>query len=145
MGMGGGSGEDMINDINVTPLVDVCLVLVIIFMAVSPFGLQTGINVLQQKAKAAVGKVAESDTVTVKLTKQLKLTIDGKPVSFEALGATLRARLDGTQEKMVIVTADEQNVVEHVVKVMDTAKQAGAKKLAIMMTEPPKAAGGGGR
>ena len=48
-------------DINVTPLVDVCLVLVIIFMVVSPFAIQSGIQVLQTKAKAAVGKVADSE------------------------------------------------------------------------------------
>ena len=61
--------EDPITEINLTPLVDVSLVLVIIFMAVAPFAMQAGIKVLQSKASARIGKVSLSDSVQVKLTK----------------------------------------------------------------------------
>ncbi len=130
--------DDAITEINVTPLVDVSLVLVIIFMAIAPFGLQAGIQVLQSKAKASVGKVQASQNVNVRLTKDGKLTVNGKKTTFAKLWRVIAKSLGKSKDKMVILTADAENRVGDVVTVLDTARQAGAKKLAIVKSEGTK-------
>lgn len=124
--------NDPITDINVTPLVDVSLVLVIIFMAVAPFAVQAGIRVLQSKARAAVGKVSVSDSVQVKLDKEGKLSVNGRQVGRDAFFESISSALAASRDKMVIVTADSQNRVGDVVGILDESKQAGALKLAVM-------------
>ncbi|MBI4345961.1 MAG: biopolymer transporter ExbD [Elusimicrobia bacterium] len=139
------SEDGEITDINVTPLVDVCLVLVIIFMAVAPFAVTAGIKVLETRAKAAEGKTAATENVQVKLTVEGKLTINGKPATFDGLPQALLEAITNSKDKMVIVTADVKNKVGQVVTILDTAKQNGAQKLAIMREEtaPPAGAHGG--
>ncbi|MBI5203155.1 MAG: biopolymer transporter ExbD [Elusimicrobia bacterium] len=133
-----------ITDINVTPLVDVCLVLVIIFMAVAPFAVTAGIKVLETRAKAAEGKTTASENVSVKLALDGTLTINGKPTTFEALPQVLLEAITNSKDKMVIVTADAKNKVGQVVTILDTAKQSGAQKLAIMREEAAPAPEGQG-
>lgn len=127
--------EDAITDINVTPLVDVSLVLVIIFMAIAPFGLQAGIKVLQSKSKTAVGKVSASQNVNVRIDKTGKVTVNGRETDFVLLHAVLQEALSKSKDKMVILTADEENLVGQVVNLLDSSKRAGAKKMAIMKNE----------
>ena len=136
--------EEAITGINVTPLVDVCLVLVIIFMAVAPFAIQAGIKVLQSKSKAAQGKASASENVNVKLTADGRLTVNGKGTSFEALAQVLELAIASSKDKMVIVTADAKNKVGQVVQILDMAKQAHAEKLAIMKEEGPAPEASGG-
>src|SRR5579885_3295698 len=102
----GAKGEGPITAINVTPLVDVCLVLVIIFMAVAPMAVTLGIKVLESRASTAEGKASAEENVNVK-----------------------------SKDKTVIVSADAKNHVGQVVEVLDASKQAGALKLAVMKAE----------
>lgn len=132
MGMSSGSSEDPITDINLTPLVDVSLVLVIIFMAVAPFAIQAGIKVLQSKASAQVGKVSLSESVQVKLTKDGLLTLNGAGLTREEYSAAVAKALLKSADKFVIVKADTENKVGQVVGLLDDAKQAGALKMALM-------------
>lgn len=136
---GGGAQRDdeAITDINLTPLVDVSLVLVIIFMAVAPFAVQAGIKVLESRAKAAEGKAALSENVQVVLKEDGTLTINGRKAALEALFASLQEALMSSKEKMVVITADDKNRVGQVVDILDAAKQAGALKLAILKHEGP--------
>ena len=107
MAIGTGSkGEEPITAINVTPLVDVCLVLVIIFMAVAPFALTQGIKVLQSSGKAAQGKASAEENVNVKLTGDGRLTINGAAADFSDLGSRLIQALAKSKDKLVIVSAD---------------------------------------
>jgi biopolymer transport protein ExbD len=124
--------DDPITDINVTPLVDVSLVLVIIFMAIAPFGMQAGIKVLQSKANVSVGKTKASENVSVRLREDGSMTVNGKKTANMNLLKTIRGYLGASKDKMVMLNADEGNFVGDVVFILDTAKQAGAKKLAIM-------------
>ena len=126
-----------ITDINLTPLVDVCLVLVIIFMAVAPFALKTGINVLRSKSGAAQGKASVSENVMVKLTKDGKITVNGKAIDNgpTTLLDMIAGSLELSKDRMVIVSADGGNRVGEVVSVLDISKQAGAIKLAVMQNE----------
>ena len=126
------TSQDPITEINLTPLVDVSLVLVIIFMAVAPFALQAGIKVLQSSASAKVGKVSLSDSVQVKLTKAGALSVNGAPTAAENFSAALSKALETSKDKFVIVKADEVNKVGEVVTLLDEARQAGAVKMALM-------------
>lgn len=130
--------EDAITDINLTPLVDVSLVLVIIFMAIAPFALQSGIKVLESKAKAAVGKVSASENVAIRLTRERILTVNGKAIPFEGLRAAVAEAVVRSKDRMAILTADDDNKVGDVVFILDTAKEGGALKLAIMRKETEK-------
>ena len=124
--------DDAITDINVTPLVDVSLVLVIIFMAVAPFAVQSGIKVLQSKASAQVGKVSLSESVQVKLTAEGRVTLNGVEVLLPEFPLSIARVLAASKDKFVLIKADDGNKVGEVVSLMDAAKQAGAVKMALM-------------
>ncbi|HOW89902.1 MAG TPA: biopolymer transporter ExbD [Elusimicrobiales bacterium] len=124
--------EDAITDINVTPLVDVSLVLVIIFMAVAPFAVQSGIKVLQSKASAQVGKVSMSESIQVKLTSEGRLTLNGAQVALQEFPQRIAGALAASKDRFVLIRADDGNRVGEVVSLMDAAKQAGAAKMALM-------------
>ena len=126
------NNEEPITEINLTPLVDVSLVLVIIFMAVAPFAITAGIKVLQSKASTQVGKVSISDSIQVRLDKAGKLTLNGAEVTREIYPAEVAKALLKSQDKFVIVKADTDNRVGQVVTLLDEAKQAGALKMALM-------------
>ncbi len=144
MAIGAGSrGDEPITAINVTPMIDVCLVLVIIFMAIAPMAMTVGIKVLESRAKAAEGKASAEENVNVKLTADGKITINGVEVAPDALGTGLVGALSKSKDKMVIVTADDGNHVGQVVGILDTARQAGAVKLAILKNEAAPAPQGG--
>lgn len=128
---------DPITDINVTPLVDVSLVLVIIFMAIAPFAMQSGIKVLESKAKAAVGKVSATENVSIRLSKDGRILINGKEAARAGLSGAVAEALAASKDRMVTLSADDENLVGDVVEVLDAAKQAGAQKIAIMTTEKP--------
>jgi len=124
--------DEAITDINVTPLVDVSLVLVIIFMAVAPFAVQSGIKVLQSKASAQVGKVSAAESLQIKLNIDGRITINGAEIQAADLPLRIAAALLSSKDKFVIIKADDGNKVGEVVGLMDTAKQAGAIKMALM-------------
>ena len=121
-----------ITDINVTPLVDVCLVLVIIFMAVAAFTLQAGIEVATTRLGAAKGKAALSENVRVMLDDKGVLRVNGRKISWDKLDQTLREALMKSRDKLVSLDASPQATVGQVVEILDASKQNGARRLALM-------------
>ncbi|MCX5776191.1 MAG: biopolymer transporter ExbD [Candidatus Firestonebacteria bacterium] len=121
-----------IADINITPLVDVCLVLVIIFMVTANFTMQGGINLTQSALGAASGKQSTEENVKIILTKDDKILLNGRLISKDNLESELRAGIAKSRDKLVTIVADKANRVESVVDVMDLAKQAGALKLSVL-------------
>ena len=138
MAGGGQQDEGPITAINVTPLVDVCLVLVIIFMAVAPMAVTLGIKVLESRPSNAEGKASVDENVQIKVALDGSITVNGTKTDGLTFRGVLADALSHSKDKMVIVTADAKNKVGLVVSVLDASKQAGALKLAIM-----KAAEGG--
>lgn len=124
--------EEPITEINVTPLVDVALVLVIIFMAVSPFMVQAGLKVTESKSGAATGKHSLEENVQITLTAENKIFLNGAEVALAELGSPLKQALAKSKDGLVTVQADKSNRVGQVVEVLDLAKQMGAKKVAIL-------------
>ena len=95
------AADEPITDINVTPLVDICLVLVIIFMAIAPLAMVAGVSVLHSHGKAAVGKTSLAESVKVKLTLNGRLTVNGVPVAPAALAQSISAALLRCKDKTV--------------------------------------------
>ena len=124
--------EEPITRINVTPLVDVCLVLVIIFMAVAPMAVTLGIKVLETRPSNAEGKASVDENVQVKVSLDGSITVNGGKTDGLTFRGALVNALARSKDKMVIVTADSRNKVGLVVSVLDASKQAGALKLAVM-------------
>ncbi len=127
--------DEPITAINVTPLVDVCLVLVIIFMAVAPMAVTLGIKVLESRASNAEGKASVDENVQVKIALDGGITVNGVKTDGMTFRGVLGAALSKSKDKMVIVTADAKNKVGQVVEVLDASKQAGAQKLAVMKAD----------
>lgn len=127
--------DEPITAINVTPLVDVCLVLVIIFMAVAPMAVTLGIKVLESRASNAEGKASVDENVQVKISLDGGITVNGTKTDGMTFRAVLAGALSRSKDKMVIVTADARNHVGQVVEVLDASKQAGALKLAVMKAD----------
>ena len=127
--------DEPITGINVTPLVDVCLVLVIIFMAVAPMAVTLGIKVLETRPSNAEGKSSVDENVQVKVALDGTITVNGTKTDGLTFRGVLVDALARSKDKMVIVTADAKNKVGQVVEVLDASKQAGALKLAVMKAE----------
>ncbi len=127
--------DEPITQINVTPLVDVCLVLVIIFMAVAPMAVTLGIKVLESRPSNAEGKASVDENVQVKLGLDGVITVNGTKTDGLTFRGVLAGALTHSKDKMVIVTADSKNHVGQVVEILDASKQAGALKLSVMKAD----------
>lgn len=129
MSMKTGGGEDEpITDINVTPLVDVCLVLVIILMVTAPIMVQSDLKVTIPKAITDEAK--SEDRVTVTIDKEGKISVNEKNVTIgrDLEEWTIR-KLDKSTDKVVIIKADEAVDEGIVLDALDDIKKAKPKKV----------------
>jgi biopolymer transport protein ExbD len=122
--------KGIIADINMIPLIDVSLILLIIFMVITPFLVQSQIQVNLPKASEAAGGPDEN-VITVQLAENGMVTVEGKAVRFENLAKELTLRLSKSYKKTVLVQADRTVSIERVVSALDTAKKLGASKVGI--------------
>ncbi len=129
----GGGGKQAVSDINVTPLVDVMLVLLIIFMVSAPM-MNTGIDVDLPAAQAPQVTVDE-EKLLLTVTKDNKVFLGRDEVPFERLEPTLLANERMQREKELYVQADETVPYGFVVKVIAIVKKAGITKLGLV-TDP---------
>jgi biopolymer transport protein TolR len=129
---GGGSGRFM-SDINVTPLVDVMLVLLIIFMVTAPMMMQ-GVNVsLPQTSPKPLP--AEKEHLAVTIDRNQQIFINDYKVSLEALKEKMEKILVGKADNQVYLRADRNVPYGVVVRVISEVKSAGVEKLGVV-TEP---------
>ena len=125
--------EAPITDINVTPLVDVCLVLVIIFLVTAPAIYQSGITVSSPKLKQAEeGHQATELKVNIFLTADGKTFLNEQQVSLQDLPHQVGELLKRSPNKLVIVSAEDNVLHDRVVQVLDMAKQKGALRLSVL-------------
>jgi biopolymer transport protein ExbD len=116
-------------DINLTPLIDVTLQLVIFFMITASFMAQTGIDV--KLPKASTKDLQQQKELTATISKDKKIYLNEDLVSLSELSDRLVKAQTPGNKSVLIIKADE--VVPHglVVKVMDVAKKSGIENLAI--------------
>ena len=126
----GGNGEnsDIMAEINITPLTDIFLVLLIIFMITSSAMIESGGKVNLPKA---VATQSESRGTTVTLSPKHEIYVNQKKVSEEGLEAALKDALNANANKIVILRGDKDVLLGDTVKVMSIIKRAGASEIAI--------------
>lgn len=122
-----------LSDINVTPLVDVMLVLLIIFMVTAPL-MQQGIDVNLPKAKGKELR-AEEERIMVIITKGNKIYINKNFIELSELGKKLQSIYERRTDKEVFLKADKDVPYGFVVRAMSEIRSAGIEKLG-MVTEP---------
>src|SRR5689334_2387207 len=145
MDLGGAKGG-VKSDINVTPLVDVMLVLLIIMMLVAPL-LQQGITVTLPKATNSVDKPETRGQTTVAISVDKHVYLNAKEVEDkEKLGETVKALLEDKKadEKVVFIKADQGVEYGAVMQTMDQLRAAGIEDMGLI-TEKPQGASGGGQ
>jgi biopolymer transport protein TolR len=134
----GRSGRSMVSDINVTPFVDVMLVLLIIFMVAAPMMIQ-GIDVNLPKTTAQ-SIPNEEERLVVSISDDRRIFINETPVGIDALSPELERILRSCGEKRgVILRADRKVDYGFVIEVMGMIRQAGIQQIG-MVTEPPAGA-----
>jgi biopolymer transport protein TolR len=129
----GGNKSQLMSDINVTPFVDVMLVLLIIFMVTAPMMMQ-GVDVSLPEATAEPLE-SEKEHLIITIDTKNQVFINDFQVSVEGLGEKLKKILEGRSDREVFLKADKDISYGTVVQVMAEAKGAGVEKLG-MVTEP---------
>jgi biopolymer transport protein ExbD len=134
MGMGGGGGRgEVTSDINVTPMADVMLVLLIIFMVVTPM-LQKGQTVELAKTRNPIDmkEADRDDAVLVTVTRDGKLYLGQEKVTTDALATKVNDLLASRLEKKVFVKSDLRAKYGDVVQVVDNIRNAGVDQIGLL-------------
>jgi biopolymer transport protein TolR len=131
MGMDVGGKKGPKGDINVTPLIDVVLVLLIIFMVLTPSVLKHLTAVVPKKSEDIAPQVGDS-AIVVEYTANRELTVNSEPVAPEAFAEKLAERLRTARQKAVFFKADDEAPYGEVVRLLDAARGAGAQTLAVI-------------
>lgn len=133
------SGQGGLNaEINVTPLVDVMLVLLIIFMVTAPM-LQTGVE-LELPQAAAQPLPAEGDDLRLSLDKHGQVFLGGKPLKWSELEEKLSTNAKIKAKGELYIEADKNLAYGLILRAMAIARQAGVHKL-MMVADPLDASG----
>jgi len=138
-GAGGGSPDEVKGDINVTPLVDVCLVLLIIFMVVTPM-LQQGVDVLLPNGPHAVKKPGEKNDLIISIKMDGSVFVADKWIPDKNLATFLRAEHQSDPRRTVMLKADKRINFGKVRMVMRAANEAEFTRVAVL-TENKQAGG----
>jgi len=134
---GGGRFGPALSDINVTPLVDVVLVLLIIFMVTAPM-MSRGIDVRLPRTES--GSDTTEDRLIVSVDRDSTIYLNDRPVNLALLTERLKSEMERTGTDFVFLRADQDVPYGRVMAVMDQIKRSGADKVG-MVTRPetPKA------
>jgi biopolymer transport protein TolR len=138
----GGSGEGPKSDINVTPLVDVMLVLLIIMMIVAPL-LQQGVSLTLPIASNSSEKPETQEDTVVAITANGRFHVNGIAVQEGDLRRRVEEALEQKKQRILIIRADEDAAYGDVMNAMDELRAAGLEDIGLI-TERRTQPGGGG-
>ncbi len=119
-----------LSEINVTPLVDVMLVLLIIFMVTAPM-MQSGIGVNLPQAETNSSPAEEGLTMTI--TKDRYIHIGESPINIFLLENKLKEYFYGKEKRVVFIRADESLPYGYVINVLDVTKKAGVEVVGLVV------------
>ncbi len=125
MGMQNNGEEEDIYGINVTPLVDVCLVLVIIFMVTAPMMVHPNMELALPKASTKEGEVKEN--ITISISSKGEWAINQDIVGKEGVAAQLLVMIKKNKDKYIVIRADKDAPWGAAEEAMFMAKKVGAK------------------
>ena len=140
MDLGGAKGG-VKSDINVTPLCDVMLVLLIIMMIVAPL-LQQGVSVQLPQANNTVDKPETQGQTVIAIARDKAMYLNAKPIQEAELATKINELLENQKEKVVLIKADQEVEYSAVMAAMDQLRQAGIEDIGLV-TDPKKAPAGG--
>lgn len=132
-----GRTQTALSDINITPLVDVVLVLLIIFMVTAPV-LQSGIEVNVPKTRTV--KEITEERLVISIDKQQRVFLGNQPININAIAATLQQKIRDPLHQSIFLRADEDVPFGAFATVMDAVKQSGIVNVSIV-TQPLEAHG----
>ncbi|NQZ96154.1 MAG: biopolymer transporter ExbD [Myxococcales bacterium] len=127
--------EGIVAEINITPLTDVFLVLLIIFMVTTSVAANQSKNVDLPGAEVSE---TTPEGVTITVTMQGEILVNDEPTNEAALYADLEAALSNATDKLVILRGDKKVLLGQAVNILDVAQQAGAKGIALATQHRPK-------
>ena len=129
-----GGDEDIVAEINMTPLIDIMLVLLIIFMVSSTAALESGMDIELPKA-AATNEKSDAEILVLSLDKDGNIAVQGKKVKAEHITREIASELKKLKTESVILEGDTLANLGKAVELMDMAKVAGAKNFSIAAEE----------
>jgi biopolymer transport protein TolR len=142
MDLGGAKGG-VKSDINVTPLVDVMLVLLIIMMLIAPM-LQQGVAVKLPTASNTIDKPEVQGQTVIAIAKDKGLYLNAKQIGETELATKVTELLENSKDKIVLIKADEEVEYSAVMAAMDQLRQAGIEDIGLITerTKTPGSTGG---
>ena len=127
----GGSKGGLNSDINVTPLVDVMLVLLIIMMLIAPM-LQKGVNVKLPEAGNTVDKPDTQEQTVVAVDSANQLWVNGLAVDKGSFADKVKTVLEDKSEKIVLIRGDQDALYSAVMQAMDDLRKAGIENIGLI-------------
>jgi biopolymer transport protein ExbD len=129
--------DAIVAEINITPLTDIFLVLLIIFMISSSAMLEGGLQVKLPSAKTTtLTKAGNGKPTYVTLSRDGRISVNQKEASEAALAQVIKETLSQSSDKTVVIRGDETIFLGKAVKIMDAARAAGAEKIALATQAP---------
>ena len=120
--------DEPIAEINIVPLVDIILVILIIFMVTAPLVLKPSIDVDLPQASSGKASV-KPDNIEVVVSKGGELFLDGKAVSLDSLKEEVGNRAGQAPDSSVVLTADKDVTLDGLTQIIDAIKGSGIKKV----------------
>ena len=139
----GGGGSSVKSDINVTPLVDVMLVLLIIMMIIAPL-LQQGVSLTLPTAVNSSEKPETQEDTVIHITADGQFHVNGKAVPESDLRRSVEAALELKAQRIIVVKADEDAAYADVMSALDELRAAGIEDIGLI-TDRRTSGGGGGQ
>jgi biopolymer transport protein ExbD/biopolymer transport protein TolR len=127
-----GRTQTSLAEINIIPLVDVVLVLLIIFMLTAPV-IQSGIEINVPKTRQV--KELTQQRILIQIDREQRLYLQSEPININQLGGKLKEKIKDPAQAKIYLRADEEVPFGTIAKVMDTAKQAGVENISVV-TQP---------
>ena len=140
----GGSQGGLKADINVTPLVDVMLVLLIIMMLVAPM-LQQGVSVKLPQASNSADKPETQEQTVVAVTSDRRVYLNGVPIQEAELGTKIQTLMETRKEKVVLIKGDEEAPYSSIMGAMDRLREANIENIGLITERKIGRAGMGGQ
>lgn len=134
MAMNSNNDDDIISDINLTPLIDIMLVLLIIFMVTSSVATDEGLDIKMPEAQTN-SKTLEQESIQITASASGELFIDKKKIEIEKLQEELSKIVKEKNNGFIVFKGDKKTPLELVMKIMDISNNSGATRFAIATTK----------